>query len=212
MATYGVPGRSSSVKPRPCRIGTPIVAKYSGETVVTSIDVARLADRVAARHPDVPAIDVDREGHARGERRRFDAGDGAHARERLVEELPAPLAAVAQHAGIHRHDGQAVGLEAEAGVLGGDEAARQQRGDDEQHRRDRHLRGDQHVAERPAVARRPRDDRLAAQIGGQVRPRRLQRRREAGDDAGDERRDEGEREHAADRSAGRTRAESAAAG
>ena len=35
-ATRGESRRSAAVKPRPSTIGTPIVVKYSGETVVTS--------------------------------------------------------------------------------------------------------------------------------------------------------------------------------
>ena len=105
-------------------------------------------------HPDLPAVRVHLQRHARRQRRRLDAGNRRHARDRLLVELAAALVRIPQHPGVGRHDRELVDREAGARALRGDEAARQQRGDDEQQRGHRHLPGDERVAQRPAAAPR----------------------------------------------------------
>ena len=87
IATPGDVGVSAAAKLRPCRIGTPSVAKYSGETRATSITHALVVRPVPIGQEDGVAVVVDRERQPLGERRRLDARNRAHALERAFVEL-----------------------------------------------------------------------------------------------------------------------------
>ena len=68
-------------------------------------EVAVLARLMAVREPDVPAVVVDRERHARRERRRLDAGNRARpASSACVEKLRLRSLGVAQHVGVRRNE------------------------------------------------------------------------------------------------------------
>ena len=86
---------------------------------------------------------------------RLHAGQRAHARQRLAPELVAALRRVAHHVGIERDRGEAARLESDVGALRRAEAAQQQAGHDQQHRRQRDLADDQRIAQRQAAAGRP---------------------------------------------------------
>ncbi len=140
-----------------------------------------------ARNPDVPPVVVDREGWTRRQADGFDSGEAADPVLRFVVKLLDLFARIPQLTGIHRDERDPVDRKSQVCILRGNQAAGQQRGDDQQQCGDRHLSGDDCVADRPAP-RAAGEPLLAAQFGGHVRPRGENRRRQPGDHRRDQRR------------------------
>src|SRR4029450_10670222 len=114
---------------------------------------------------------------------------------RLLVELLDFLPRVPQLAAVDRDERDPVYGEPQVRALRRQHAARQQRRDDEQDGGERHLPGDQRVAERPAPAPGLGRLLLAAQLGDEVRLGRQDRRYEAGDQRREQRDGERERQH-----------------
>ena len=187
MATRGEDGVSVGANLRPCTIGTPSVAKYSGDTRATSITRPLSSGPCRSGRKISVAVVVDRERQALGQRRRLDAGNRAHALERAIVELFRAAVVVAEHAHLGRQDGEPAGAEAEVDALRGDQAARQQPADTSST-----IVTAICLTTSPSrsVQRRPAAcvaDDLALQLVHQIRPRRLERRRQPGDQRGEHR-------------------------
>src|SRR6185503_20660648 len=124
-----------------------------------------------------------KERHRARDRRALDTGDRRGALEDALLKLAAALLRVALRAEIEGEDGEVIGVEARADLLRVLQAAQEQAGADERDERERHLRGDEHVAQAEQPVRSGWRARLVLELDDQVWARRLDGRRQAEDHA-----------------------------